>query len=136
MGKLLAIDYGRARTGLAISDEEKVIAFKYLTLHEKDNDLKLNKIREIVEKEEIELMVIGIPLGALGQPTAISKEIEEFAEKLETSTSLQIVKWNEVMTSELAKKNKENIKYKKGDLDSESARIILQEYMDYSKYNI
>ncbi len=131
MGKILSIDYGRKRIGLALSDEDEFIAFtlRAVTAGTKDRLIALlyNKIKELKPSE----ILVGLPLGIDLKPTQMSLEVEEFVADLLNEFKLPITKWNEVGTSKLASKNLRVSK--KSDVDSESARIILQEYLDFKK---
>ena len=125
---ILAIDYGRRRMGLALSDETELIATAIDHIIVKDFNDSVLKALFIIKKLNAEKIVIGLPLGDDNKPTKMSIEIEEFAQKIKDNGKIEIIFWNEVGTSKLAKNNSNN---RKG-IDSNSARIILQEYLDHS----
>jgi len=132
MGKILAIDYGRKRIGLALSDEDEFLAFAINNVTAQ-HQAKLFSLllKRIIELNPTELLV-GHPLGIDLKPTQMSLEVEEFIKKLEEQfKSLKITKWNEVGTSKMAQSNQRHKSNK--NIDSESARIILQEYLDFKK---
>jgi putative holliday junction resolvase len=122
MGVLLGIDYGRRRVGLAISDESESIAQGIdAVLRDKQNKFFIK-------------LIIGIPLGYNGKPTQMSNEVVEFASDLKELSGIEYVMWNETSTSEIARFNlRDTGKY---NIDSEAARIILQEYLDFKKTGI
>ncbi len=139
MAKALGIDYGKARIGLSISDDSQTIASAFKTLHKKDEQKALSHITDIVLKDNISTIVIGLPLGLDGNKTEMSDIINTFATKLEVllqthGISPTIILWNESLTSFEAYGNLKQKGFKKfriqEHLDSEAARIILQEFLD------
>lgn len=126
---IIALDYGTKRVGLAISDDtERIAVASKPIIYNSVTDL-MSAVEVINNQYEPKLVVLGIPLGLEGKPTQMSEKIREFANQLKTELNLEVVLWNEVMTSiaagQFVKKDKS------GKLDSESARIILQEYLDF-----
>ncbi|CAG0940767.1 Putative pre-16S rRNA nuclease [Candidatus Brocadiaceae bacterium] len=128
---VISIDYGTKRAGIAFSDESESIALAdKACLFKKESEL-LDYVDNLVQKHNPREFVVGLPLGLEGKPTKISAKVQEFGKKLEETFNLTVVYWNETMTSIMASKAVR--KDKKGSLDSESARIILQEYLDFKK---
>lgn len=128
---ILSIDFGTKRVGLAISDETNTIALTLDAIVFKKDEELWGKLQEIIEKYTPELCLIGIPLGYQDKPTKMSKQVKKFGEELKSKFNLEVRFWNEVMTSYFASKVSKNDR--SGKLDSESARIILQEYLDFIK---
>lgn len=127
-GKLLGIDYGTVRTGIAITDESNKIAFRLEIVPTKGFS---EKLEDLIKKYNIEVLVIGSPLGLEGKPTQISKQIDKVSQDIQDKYSnINIVRWDETLSSVAAQGNIRNFSNKKSKLDSESARIILQEYLD------
>jgi putative holliday junction resolvase len=126
---ILALDYGRKRFGVALSNDDNRFAFAQNPIIFKNiNDL-LNKLEIVLNKNKINLIVLGIPLGEGEKDTQMSIEIKEFAQEILSKFNIEIILWNEVMTSNIASMYTK--KDKSGKIDSESARIILQEYLDF-----
>lgn len=126
---VLAIDFGKAKVGLAMADSETKIAFGYATL---DNDKNLlDKIVEIVEKEGVGKVVIG----KLGQwKDADSAEIEKLAEELKSKTGVEVEFHEEMFTTKMAEANLKEAgakDIKKLD-NQEAARIILESFLERS----
>lgn len=134
MAFILGIDYGTKRIGTAISDETETIAQAFEILEVKNEDDGIEKLKELIEKYDISYFVIGQPLGIDSKPTQMSNQIDKFAEKLSENVKKEYTAWNETLTSEVAKKNRLN--FKRGYIDSEAARIMLQEYLDFKRYKI
>lgn len=123
---ILAIDFGKAKVGLAMADSETKIAFGYGTL---DNDKNLiPKIAEIIEKESVGEVIIG----RLGQWKDVdSAEIEKLAEDLKNKTGVEVEFHEEMFTTKIAQDRiketgRKNIK----ELDNqEAARVILESWL-------
>ncbi|MCK9351663.1 MAG: Holliday junction resolvase RuvX [Candidatus Paceibacterota bacterium] len=125
--KLLGIDYGSKKIGLAISDEEGRVAFPRSVI--KNNAVILSEIQELIKKEKIEGIVLGESLAYSGEPNLIMKRISVFKESLEKATCLPVSFENEFLSSKQAR----NI-HDSGELnDASAAAIILQSYLDKLK---
>ncbi len=129
MAKLLGIDYGSKRVGIALSDDGGEMAFPHAVLD--NNPDMLKEIKEIIEKEKIEKIVLGESKNFKGEPNEIMKEIEKFKGKLEKETNLKVILEPEFLTSRQA----EQVQGKNEMLDSSAATIILQSFLDRPWYN-
>jgi len=125
----LAIDYGKAKVGLAMADSETKIAFAYKTL---DNDKDLfQKLAEIVEEENIKSVIIGIP--SYINKKEVEYDGETLGKKLkELLPFVKIEYQNEMFTTKIAQANliERGVKGIKKYDDAEAARIILQSWLD------
>ena len=133
MGRILAIDYGDRRIGLALSDPLKIIASPYRTIIKNNNTNLIEEIERIIAVEDVELTIIGLPLGMSGQITEQTKKVEEFADKL-AARGITIKYEDERWSSVAAKRSmrEQNIKtgHNKGLVDQTAAAIFLQQYLD------
>ncbi len=120
--KILGIDYGLKHIGIAISDDERKMAFPYETLK---NDKKVfDRLSDIAEKEKIYKIIIGLPLNKKMRATSQTTEVENWAETLIQKVETPIDFENEVLTSqEAARGGARNI-------HSAAAAIILQSYLN------
>ena len=134
MGRLLAIDFGEKRVGLALSDPTKIIAKPFKSITYTDHDDLLNKISLIIEQENVEKIVLGLPKGLKGQQTAQTKKVLEFYNLINEKNDIQIVMEDERLSSVSAKKSLvlQNIKtgHNKDLIDKTAAAIFLQLYLD------
>lgn len=137
MGRILGIDFGIKRIGLALSDPSNTLASPLPTIQ---NDKKaIEKIVEIIDKNNVDKIVIGYPLNMNGTKSSICELVDKFVEKLSSKTDKEIIKRDERLTSYIAQQQiLESVKSKKKRqdkslLDQFSARIILQEYLDEIK---
>lgn len=140
-GRILGIDFGTKRIGLAITDENKTLAFpKEIVLNDANT---FQKIGEIIKKENISEIVIGESVDFSGALNALSARIEVFILELEEAFGLPILKQKEFLTSVEARKGINGKKeaslsqshskvkqIKSGRADAKAAAIILQRYLD------
>ncbi len=133
-GRLLSIDFGKARIGLAISDPLGITAQPLEVVDAKIQRKALLEIKALVDKYRVEKIVIGLPLNMNGSEGPMVGSVREFASKLEESCSVKVIEIDERMTSLQAGKALDSAsmrgKKKKKKIDSLSAQIILQTYMD------
>lgn len=136
MGRILAIDYGGRRTGLAVSDPLKIIATGLTTVQTKDI---FKYLLEYAKTEEIDAIVIGESKNLDNTKTNIAIEIEAFADKIKTLIPNTPIHWiDERFTSKIAKQSilesgmKKKKRQKKEIIDEVSAILILQSFMNTS----
>ncbi len=137
--KYLAIDYGEKRIGIAVSDESKKYSFSREHLLN-DNSL-YNKLLDLIKEENVSRIIIGYPLNFKSEKTIQTLKTEEFRSNLEkflskNSLKTELIFFDERFTSRLAAEsilnsgmNKKK-RQEKGRVDSISAQIILQDYID------
>lgn len=129
--RVLAVDYGHVRVGLAISDPLKIIASPLTTL--KNDANLLQEITRIIKTEGVKIVILGDP-GEKPSNKEIRDKIIQFKSFLE-SRDCRVILWDETYTSEMAKKMVlETVKSRKkrqnkGLVDMNAAIIILQEYL-------
>ena len=126
---IIALDYGTKRVGVAVTEDTERIAVSTNPILYKIESELLVSLSEVIKKYTPNLIILGIPLGHEDKPTQMSIKVKEFAQTIRDEFNLEIIFWNEVMTSRAASQFVKNDK--SGKLDSESARIILQEYLDF-----
>lgn len=133
--KILGIDYGKARIGLALSDENKKIAFPLALVHAFHHQEKtLDALLAAISKHPIEHIVIGLPLLMNGKESPMSQEVRSFSLALENKTQLPITLWDERLTSKQVEKQliSQEMKRKKRTevTDLMAATLILQSFLD------
>tara|TARA_R110002049_G_scaffold13550_15_gene59046 strand:+ start:4962 stop:5372 length:411 start_codon:yes stop_codon:yes gene_type:complete len=136
MGRILAIDYGTKRTGIAITDELQLIASGLTTV---DTPNLFTFLKEYMASEKVELVLVGEPTQKDGSPSSVEEHIQKFLKVFtESFPKLEIKRVDERYSSKMAfqtmidsglkKKQRRN----KALIDEISATIILQEYL-YNK---
>lgn len=127
--KILGLDIGEKRIGVAIGDSSVKIASPRRAIIV-DGD-ELSKISDILKEEDIDILVLGFPRNQRGETTNQTIIIEKFAEKLK-NYNLPIVFQDESLTSVLAEETLQKSKkaYDKSDIDSKAAALILQDFIE------
>ena len=133
MGRVLGIDYGDSRIGLAMSDPMKIIASPFKTIRNEGNEKCLQVFQSLIKEKDVEAIVVGLPIGLKGQETVQTKKVREFANLL-YALKLPIHLEDERLSSVSAEKSmiQQNIKtgHNKGLIDQRAAAIILQQFLD------
>ncbi len=132
--RILAIDYGTKRIGLALSDPLLIFAYAFRTV---SNDNKLwNELTGIVREKSVSKIILGFPEKENGKPSAISNDILKFKNQLENKFHIEVILRDERYTSSIAKDlvllsvTKKSKRRDKGLLDRNAAAVILQDYLD------
>lgn len=130
--KIIGIDYGAKRIGVAIGFLENNLSLPYTIIDNKGKDFVLGEIKKIIESEDISFIVIGMPhsLSTVGESDQY-KEVKSFKEFLEKNIDIKIVEEDERYTSKMA--SDLLIDEKKRRQDDVAASIILQSYFDKKK---
>lgn len=125
---ILALDYGEKRIGVAKGSDETKLAIPSCIIENKDNDFVISKIIEIINSDDIDLLLIGLPIGLSGNNTKQTEVINKFIILLEKNISIPIVTIDERLTS----KNADSLfnDNKKRRIDDIAAMIMLQNYLD------
>ena len=135
--RLLGIDPGKKRIGLAISDEDKLVSTPLKTILKKKNFDFIKEIKEIIEENNIKGIVVGNPLNMDGSKGSSSQSSNDFARNLSNNISIPVTMWDERLSSEGAFKLSGNIgvntSKKIEKLDQNAASFILQGVLDYLK---
>ncbi|WP_052910273.1 Holliday junction resolvase RuvX [Riemerella anatipestifer] len=137
MGQILAIDYGKARTGIAATDDMKLIASGLATVPTGELLLFLS---EYIRSNVVEAVVVGYPVDLKGNVSEVETSILEFIEKFNTQfPEIEVHRLDERFTSKMASffisqsgKNKKQ-RQEKGLIDKISATIILQNFLDQKR---
>jgi len=132
--KILGMDYGEKRIGLAVSDASNMVAGSLKVLKRNGTRSWLGEIKAIVEQNKIEKIVIGLPKNMNGSLGEKGKEVLAFVKVLEKVVRVPIATWDERLTTVSAEKvllqADLSRKKRKDILDKLSACIILQNYLD------
>ena len=128
--QILAIDYGQSKVGLALGDSSVKIAFAYKTLPNNDNFFA--ELSEIIAREEIKKVIIGLPGHNNFKDSIEAQEIKKLGEKIEAELKLPVAYQEEMFTTKMARNNLKETGMKNLEQhdDEESARIILESWME------
>lgn len=127
-GRILGLDWGLRRCGVAVSDEKRDFVFVREQINIKEQAELISAVLDLVQDDKIVGIVIGLPLHADGTDSDTTKMVRQFADDLSKKTDLPIIFIEENLTStmaeqEMTKKSRAKIKT---ELDSLSAKIILE----------
>jgi putative Holliday junction resolvase len=132
MNPILGVDFGRARIGLAISDELQLLAHPLETITFRDDAVA--RIAKIVREKKIEQVVVGMPKLMSGQVGVAADEVLRFVEKLRAVLGCEVVTWDERLTTVAAHRALRDAGKKtratRGFIDQVAAQMILQGYLD------
>lgn len=135
--RILSIDLGKARTGLAVCDEGEYLASPAGVLEEYNRDKLLLRIAAEAEKHRAEMLVVGLPRNMDGSEGEAAQGAREFAGRLEEKTGLPVRLWDERGTTITAhgylNATDTRGKKRKAVVDAVAATIILEDYLQYRK---
>ena len=137
MARVLAIDYGQKRVGLAVTDSMQMIATALTTVHSKD---VLTYLKSYIDKEDVESFVVGLPLQMNNTPSESSKFVEPFVKQLKKLfPDKPVYRIDERFTSKMATQTifdsgvNKKTRQDKALVDTVSAVIILQTFLESKK---
>ena len=132
--RVMGIDYGEKRIGIALSDPTKTFAYSFDTFN---NDKNLNnKILNLVLEKNVTKIILGLPSKNFQSSKLLAEKVMKIKNTLENRTKIEIILWDEEYSSVIAKEkilesvSKKSKRKNKGIMDSFSAAVILQEYLD------
>ncbi len=137
--KIMAVDYGAARTGLAVCDRTEFLASPVGVIHEKDYLQTVTKIVYAAKEYDVQMIVVGYPKNMDGTAGSKAEKCADLANKLKNITGLPVVLWDERQTTMQATTylNETNVRgqKRKNIIDEVAATIILESYLQYRKNN-
>ena len=135
--KIMGVDFGDSRTGIAMCDKSEFLASPLTVIFEKNFDRCLEKTAELVKNEKAELIVVGYPKNMNNTVGERAEKCALFGEKLKEMTGIEVVMWDERCTTVSAHNylNEVNVrgKKRKNVVDAVAAVIILESYMEFRK---
>ena len=130
--RILGVDFGRARIGIAVSDELGMLAHPVETIPARENAAK--RIDEIVREKDVERVVIGLPRHMNGSMGEAAGEVLVFADKLRKLLPCEVVVWDERLTTIAAnralREGGQKTRTSRSFVDQVAAQMILQGYLD------
>lgn len=133
MERILGIDYGEARIGLALSDELGMFAHPLETIDVKRTG-PVGRIVEVVKREKVSTLVLGMPRNMDGSYGPAAEKVKAFAGKLKAESGCEVKFWDERMTSMAAQRSLHesgrNTRKSRKVIDQVAAQMILQGYLD------
>jgi len=137
-GRILAIDFGKVRIGLAVSDALSLTAQGLPTLMRTNKEADFRHLEVLAAEWAVTRVIVGHPIGAAGEETEMSRRVVRFAEELQARLALPFELWDERMTSLEADRSlcESNMggKRRREVRDRVAAQILLQSYLDGRVY--
>ena len=133
--KILAVDYGDARTGIAISDLLCSIVGSTTVIHSRNRDKTLAEIQRLVQENGVGEIVVGLPKNMDGTEGIRAELCRDFARSLEEATGLKVVLWDERRTTveahNILSAHNYHGKKRKNTVDAVAAGLILEGYLGF-----
>ena len=135
--RVLAVDYGDARTGIAVSDLLCSIVGTTTVIHSRNQDKTLREIVTLVKEKEVGEVVMGLPRNMDGSEGPRAQLCREFAQKLEQELGMTVVLWDERRTTveahQILSDHNYHGKKRKNTVDAVAASLILEGYLAFKK---
>jgi putative holliday junction resolvase len=132
--RILALDHGTKRVGVAVSDELKLIAQPLEYLLAEPFDALLARLKELIREKEVELILVGLPRNMDGSYGPAALKVREFVGALKEAVAVPIQLWDERLTSAQAQRylieGGVRRRQRKEKVDKTAAAILLQSYLD------
>ncbi len=134
MGRLLSLDVGERRIGIALSDQLQIIASPHSIIDRKINSNYIVLIKELILENEVEAIVVGLPITLRNNISKQTEKVQTFIKDLEEELTIPIYTIDERLSSisaqEVLKLKGVKTGHNKGEIDKIAAAIFLQEYLD------
>lgn len=135
--RIMAIDYGDAHTGVALSDPTGLLAGFTTTIHSRREEVVLEELAKLARDHQVEEVVMGFPRNMDGTEGPRAEIYRDFAARLEAAAGMEIILWDERRTTVAAhqllfNQGKDGRKRKKV-VDAVAASLILENYLDYRR---
>ncbi|MCX7872520.1 MAG: Holliday junction resolvase RuvX [Verrucomicrobiae bacterium] len=132
--RVLAIDYGTKRIGIAVSDPTGTLAVPLETIPATPFDKFLERLRQIIQEKEVSLILVGMPRSLSGEYGESANKVREFVDALKETIHVPIKTWDERLTTVQAQRSMletgEKTKSFKKKIDRMAAAVLLQSYLD------
>ena len=136
-GRVIGLDWGQRRCGVAVSDETRSFVFVRPQINVKTQQELVNAVMKLIKEEDVTGIVVGLPLYSDGSDSDTTKKVREFADLLAVQTDIPILFVEENFNSMVAQQEmgKTSVAKIKQELDSLSAQVILENAISLSKRN-
>jgi putative Holliday junction resolvase len=137
-GRIMALDIGHKRTGVALSDETRLISTPHSVIETEPRRLWIEKLTQLIEENEVKEVLVGVPLNQHGEEGQDAEKILKYVAVLRERLSVPVVEWDErfstvqaeraLISADMSRKNRKQV------IDKVAAAIILQGYLDTLRY--
>ncbi len=137
-GRILCLDIGQKRTGIALSDETRLIATPRSVILSEPRKKWISEIKTLIEENEVTLLLVGLPLNHHGEEGQDAENIRKYIAALRAEVSTPLIEWDERFTTAQAERmlisGDVSRKNRKDVIDKVAAAIILQSYLDSLRF--
>ena len=137
--RVMGVDYGDARTGVAVSDLLCSIVGTTTVIHSRNMEKTVNQLCEIVKKEEVGEIAVGLPKNMDGTEGPRAELCRAFADQVREATGLEVQLWDERRTTveahNILSEHNYHGKKRKNTVDAVAASLILEGYLNFKKRN-
>jgi len=137
VSRILGIDYGEKRIGLALSDPTNTVAQPFQVLENKSRQYVIEEIQKLARKKDVAHLIVGLPKNMNGTLGIKAVEVLEFVENLKERIAFPVTAWDERLSSARAHRalrvSGMSLAKRKKRVDKVAAQVILQGYLDYLK---
>lgn len=137
MKRIMGVDYGDARTGIAISDLLCSIVGSTTVIHSRKDEKTIAEIRKLIAENEVGEIVVGLPKNMDGSEGIRAEVCRAFAEQLKEATGLNVAMWDERRTTveahNILSEHNYHGKKRKNIVDAVAASLILEGYLNFKK---
>jgi putative Holliday junction resolvase len=132
--RILALDHGTVRIGVAVSDELKMFASPLEFIPAEPSATALERLQQLLREKEVGLIVIGMPRNMNGSYGPAAEKVRAFSDQLRAAVNVPLVMWDERLSSvqahRMLREAGHKAKQHKGRVDASAAAILLQSYLD------
>ncbi|MCZ6779488.1 MAG: Holliday junction resolvase RuvX [Acidobacteria bacterium] len=137
MGRVMALDWGEVRIGVALSDPLRLTSRALTTLTHRDAEKDTEAIRRIIEEHDVVEVIVGHPVHTDGGRGRVARAAEQFAERLRANVEVPVLLWDERFTTQEAARTliEMNVKRRQRDraIDRFAAALILQGFLEFER---
>ncbi len=137
MGRVMALDWGEVRIGVALSDPLRLTSRALTTITHRDADSDLRAIRRLIEEHEVMEVVIGHPVHMDGGRGRVARAAEQFAERLKAKVEVPVRLWDERLTTQEAARTLIEMNVRRRErgraIDRFAAALILQGFLEFER---
>ena len=132
--RVMGIDFGEKRIGISLSDPTKTFAYSFNTFNNDENFI--NNLLNLVQEKNVIKIILGLPSSEFKSSKILVEKVKKLKNQIESALKIEIIFWDEDYSSVIAKGkvlesvSKKSKRKNKGIIDSYSAAVILQEYLD------
>lgn len=133
--RIMAIDPGEKRIGIALSDPTGTISSPLTVLNHISRPENANRIIQLADEKQVGLIIVGYSLDDTGEPTFSGRQARRLAAQIRTHSSYEVILWDEAFSTQIARESRLEAgigrKKRKGHQDQVAAAIILQTYLEH-----